>query len=116
MVVLKECRVAVKYGYFDEKNKEYVVTRPDTPTPWINYLGNGGFGGIISNNAGGLLFDGDPGTRRLTRYRYNNLPMDRPGRLDVHCRQRRFFYKFLLSYFLFSTFPAVFQDNLRHHI
>ncbi len=80
MVVLKECRITVRYGYFNEESKEYVITRPDTPTPWINYLGNGGFGGIISNNAGGLLFDGDPGTRRLTRYRYNNLPMDRPGR------------------------------------
>lgn len=70
----------MNYGYFDNQNKEYVITRPDTPTPWMNYLGNGGFSGMISNNAGGLLFDGDPGNRRLTRYKYNNLPMDRPGR------------------------------------
>lgn len=69
-----------KYGYFDVENKEYVITRPDTPTPWINYLGFGDFGGFISNNAGGLLFDGDPGKRRLTRYRYNTMPVDRPGR------------------------------------
>ncbi len=76
------------YGYFDVQNKEYVITRPDTPSPWINYLGNGGFGGIISNNAGGLIFDGDPGKRRLTRYRHNTPVMDRPGRYiyirDMH--------------------------------
>lgn len=70
----------MNYGYFDVENKEYVITRPDTPTPWMNYLGNGKFSGLISNNAGGLLFDGDPGNRRLTRYKYNSLPMDRPGR------------------------------------
>lgn len=70
----------MNYGYFDIENREYVITRPDTPTPWMNYLGSGGFGGLISNNGGGLLFDGDPGKKRITRYRYNNLPMDRPGR------------------------------------
>ena len=69
-----------KYGYFDVENKEYVITRPDTPTPWINYLGFGDFGSFISNNGGGILFDGDPGKRRLTRYRYNTMPVDRPGR------------------------------------
>ena len=70
----------MNYGYFDNEKREYVITRPDTPTPWLNYLGNGKFSGIISNNAGGLLFDSDPGNRRLTRYKYNSLPMDRPGR------------------------------------
>lgn len=70
----------MNYGYFDNQNREYVITRPDTPTPWMNYLGNGGFSGMISNNAGGLLFDRDPGNRRLTRYKYNSLPVDRPGR------------------------------------
>lgn len=70
----------MNYGYFDVKNKEYVITRPDTPTPWFNYLGNGGFSGIISNNAGGLVFDGDPGNRRITRYKFNQLPPDRQGR------------------------------------
>ena len=70
----------MNYGYFDTSNKEYVITRPDTPTPWINYLGFGCFGSFISNNGGGLLFDGDPGKRRLTRYHYNIMPMDRPGR------------------------------------
>ena len=53
----------MNYGYFDVENKEYVITRPDTPTPWMNYLGSGGFGGLISNNGGGLLFDGDPGKK-----------------------------------------------------
>ncbi|MBN1440018.1 MAG: glycosyl transferase [Anaerolineales bacterium] len=68
------------YGYFDSKNREYVVTRPDTPTPWINYLGEGRYGGIISNTAGGFSFDRDPRNRRVTRYRYNAVPADQPGR------------------------------------
>ncbi len=70
----------MNFGFFDNQNKEYVITRPDTPTPWINYLGNGNFSGIISNNAGGLVFDRDPSNRRITRYKYGQLPMDRPGR------------------------------------
>lgn len=70
----------MNYGYFDDKSREYVITRPDTPTPWINYLGSGGFSGIISNTAGGLCFDGDPSFRRVTRYKFNNLPKDRSGR------------------------------------
>lgn len=68
------------YGYFDRKNREYVITRPDTPTPWINYLGEGSYGGIISNTAGGFSFDRDPRSRRVTRYRYNAIPVDQPGR------------------------------------
>jgi cellobiose phosphorylase len=68
------------YGYFDADAREYVITRPDTPTPWINYLGEGRYGGIISNTAGGFSFDRDPRNRRVTRYRYNSLPADQPGR------------------------------------
>ncbi len=68
------------YGYFDEKNKEYVIKRPDTPTPWINYLGLDEYCAIISNTAGGYSFYKDPRDRRILRYRYNNLPVDRPGR------------------------------------
>jgi cellobiose phosphorylase len=68
------------YGWFDANNREYVITRPDTPTPWINYLGEGRYGGIISNTAGGYSFDRDPRNRRVTRYRYNSLPGDQPGR------------------------------------
>ena len=68
------------YGYFDDEKGEYVITRPDTPSPWINYLGKGVYGGIISNTAGGYSFDRDPRNRRVTRYRYNGIPADQPGR------------------------------------
>ncbi len=68
------------YGYFDEAAREYVITRPDTPTPWINYIGEGRYGGIVSNTGGGFSFDRDPRNRRVTRYRYNGIPMDQPGR------------------------------------
>jgi len=72
--------IVMQYGYFDQKAHEYVITRPDTPTPWINYIGSGKYGGIVSNTGGGYSFHKDPRNRRLTRYRYNNVPMDRPGR------------------------------------
>jgi cellobiose phosphorylase len=68
------------YGYFDEAAREYVITRPDTPTPWINYIGEGRYGGIVSNTGGGYSFDRDPRNRRVTRYRYNAIPADQPGR------------------------------------
>ena len=68
------------YGHVDAATHEYVIRRPDTPTPWLNYLGQGGYGGIISNTAGGFSFDRDPRERRATRYRYNSLPADQPGR------------------------------------
>ncbi len=68
------------YGHVDAATHEYVISRPDTPTPWLNYLGQGGYGGIISNTAGGFSFDRDPRERRLTRYRYNAIPADQPGR------------------------------------
>ena len=68
------------YGYVDEEAREYVVTRPDTPTPWINYLGEGRYGGIVSNTGGGYSFDRDPRDRRVSRYRYNGVPADQPGR------------------------------------
>jgi len=70
----------VKYGYFDDDRREYVITRPDTPLPWINYLGCQAYFGIISNTAGGYSFYRDARLRRLTRYRYNNVPMDLGGR------------------------------------
>ncbi len=68
------------YGYFDVDAREYVITRPDTPTPWINYLGEGRYGGIVSNTGGGYSFDRDPRHRRVSRYRYNAIPADQPGR------------------------------------
>jgi len=68
------------FGYFDDENKEYVITRPDTPLPWINYLGCQDYFGIISNTAGGYSFYRDARLRRITRYRYNNVPFDLGGR------------------------------------
>ena len=70
----------MKYGYFDDQNREYVITEPRTPWPWINYLGNKDFFSLISNTAGGYSFYKDAKFRRLTRYRYNGVPMDAGGR------------------------------------
>ena len=68
------------FGYFDDVNREYVITDPKTPWPWINYLGNEDFFSLISNTAGGYSFYKDAKFRRITRYRYNNVPMDNGGR------------------------------------
>ncbi|MCL2365321.1 MAG: glycosyl transferase [Defluviitaleaceae bacterium] len=70
----------MSYGYFDDPNREYVITRPDTPYPWINYLGCEEFFGLISNTSGGYCFHRDARMLRLTRYRYNNAPADAGGR------------------------------------
>jgi cellobiose phosphorylase len=70
----------MKYGYFDDKNREYVITNPRTPWPWINYLGSEDFFSLISNSAGGYSFYKDAKFRRITRYRYNNVPMDSGGK------------------------------------
>jgi cellobiose phosphorylase len=70
----------MKYGYFDNKSKEYVITRPDTPLPWINYLGADEYCAMLSNTGGGYSFYKDARERRILRYRYNNIPMDRGGR------------------------------------
>ncbi len=70
----------MKFGYFDDTNREYVITNPKTPWPWINYLGNEDFFSLISNTAGGYSFYKDAKFRRITRYRYNNVPMDSGGR------------------------------------
>ena len=68
------------YGYPDDCAREYVITRPDTPWPWINYLGTGDFFSLISNTAGGYCFCRDAKFRRILRYRYNGVPMDAGGR------------------------------------
>jgi cellobiose phosphorylase len=68
------------FGYFNDECREYIITRPDTPLPWINYLGCENYFGIISNTAGGYSFYKDARLRRLTRYRYNNAPLDSGGR------------------------------------
>jgi len=70
----------MRCGYFDDEQREYVITRPDTPLPWINYLGCEDYFGLISNTAGGYSFYRDARLRRLTRYRYNNAPFDCGGR------------------------------------
>ncbi|WP_110933184.1 GH36-type glycosyl hydrolase domain-containing protein [Paenibacillus bouchesdurhonensis] len=70
----------MKFGKFDDQRKEYVINTPKTPYPWINYLGNEEFFGLISNTAGGYTFYRDARLRRLTRYRYNNIPLDTGGR------------------------------------
>jgi cellobiose phosphorylase len=70
----------MRYGYFDDAQREYVITQPDTPLPWINYLGCEAYFGLISNTAGGYSFYRDARLRRLTRYRYNNVPTDHGGR------------------------------------
>jgi cellobiose phosphorylase len=70
----------MQYGYFDDSNREYVITRPDTPLPWINYLGCQEYFGIISNTAGGYSFYRDARLRRISRGRYNNVPFDFGGR------------------------------------
>jgi len=70
----------MKYGHFDDERKEYVITNPRTPYPWINYLGNQDFFSLISHTAGGYTFYRDAKFRRLTRYRYNNVPTDDGGR------------------------------------
>ena len=70
----------MKFGFFDDKEKEYVITSPATPLPWINYLGNENFFSLISNTCGGYSFYKDAKLLRLTRYRYNNVPADTDGR------------------------------------
>lgn len=70
----------MRYGHFDDEHREYVITRPDTPLPWINYLGCEAYFGLISNTAGGYSFYRDARLRRITRYRYNNVPLDCGGR------------------------------------
>ena len=70
----------MKYGYFDEQAKEYVITRPDTPSPWANYLGDPNYGAIISNNAAGYSFEKSGANGRILRFRFNSTSNDLPGR------------------------------------
>ncbi len=70
----------MQYGHFDDSRREYVITNARTPWPWINYLGNEDFFSLISNTAGGYSFYRDAKFRRITRYRYNNVPMDSGGK------------------------------------
>ena len=70
----------MNFGFFDDRNREYVITTPKTPLPWINYLGCNDFFSLISNTCGGYSFYKDAKLLRLTRYRYNNVPADTNGK------------------------------------
>ena len=70
----------MKFGYFDDSNREYVITTPKTPLPWINYLGSRDFFTLLSNTGGGYSFYKDARLLRLTRSRYNDMPLDGNGK------------------------------------
>ena len=70
----------MNYGHFDDEKKEYVITRPDTPQSWSNYLGSTEYGAVITNNAGGYGFYKSGARGRFMRLRFNSIPMDQPGR------------------------------------
>lgn len=83
----------MNFGFFDDKNKEYVITRPDTPKSWSNYLGSTRYGAIITNNAGGFSFLHSTAQGRFMRLRFNSIPMDQPGRyLYLHDRETKDFW------------------------
>ena len=80
----------MQYGYFDNERKEYVITRPDTPRSWSNYLGSTRYGAIITNNAGGYSFFRSSVQGRFLRLRFNSIPMDQPGRyIYFHDRESK---------------------------
>jgi cellobiose phosphorylase len=80
----------MQYGHFDDDNKEYVITRPDTPKSWSNYLGTTEYGAIITNNAGGYSFYQSAAQGRFLRLRFNSVPMDQPGRyIYLHDRDSK---------------------------
>lgn len=80
----------MQYGYFDDERKEYVITRPDTPRSWSNYLGSTRYGAIITNNAGGYSFFHSSAQGRFLRLRFNAIPMDQPGRyIYFHDRESK---------------------------
>jgi len=83
----------MQFGYFDDKNKEYVIERPDTPKSWSNYLGSTEYGAIITNNAGGYSFLKSSAQGRFMRLRFNSIPMDQPGRyIYIHDRDSKDFW------------------------
>jgi len=80
----------MQFGYFDDEKKEYVITRPDTPRSWSNYLGSTEYGAIVTNNAGGYSFYKSGYHGRFMRFRYNALPADQPGRyLYLHDHENK---------------------------
>ena len=80
----------MRFGYFYDRNKEYVIKKSNTPKSWSNYLGSMEYGAIITNNAGGYSFYKSAAQGRFTRLRFNNIPMDQPGRyLYVHDKESK---------------------------
>ncbi len=80
----------MQYGYFDDERKEYVITRPDTPRSWSNYLGSTRYGAIITNNAGGYSFFHSSAQGRFLRLRFNAIPLDQPGRyIYIHDKESK---------------------------
>ena len=77
----------MQYGYFDDQNREYVITNPATPRSWSNYLGNREYGAVITNNAGGYTFYKSAAQGRFVRLRFNSIPMDQPGKY-IYLRDR----------------------------
>ena len=77
-----------KYGRFSDDRSEFIIHRPDTPAPWINYISNGRYTRLISNVAGGYSFWRTPRLHRITRHRYNSMPVDRPGHY-LYVRDRK---------------------------
>ena len=77
-----------KYGKFSRDYKEFIIIRPDTPVPWVNYLTNGTYNALITNTAGGFSFYISPRDSRITRWRYNSMPVDRPGRY-IYIRNKK---------------------------
>ncbi|MCC6395587.1 MAG: hypothetical protein IT282_01100, partial [Bacteroidetes bacterium] len=69
----------MRYGHFDDEHREYVIDRPDIPVSWTNYLGVRDLCTVISHNAGGYTFYKTPDHHRITRFRQNGVPLDRPG-------------------------------------
>jgi N,N'-diacetylchitobiose phosphorylase len=83
----------MQYGFFDDKQKEYVINRPDTPRSWSNYLGSTEYGALITNNAGGYSFYKSGGQGRFIRMRFNSIPMDQPGRyIYIHDQDNKDFW------------------------
>ena len=83
----------MQYGFFDDKKKEYVIERPDTPRSWSNYLGSTKYGAIITNNAGGYSFYKSAAQGRFMRLRFNLIPMDQPGRyFYIHDKDKKDFW------------------------
>ncbi|MDP3441617.1 MAG: N,N'-diacetylchitobiose phosphorylase, partial [Ignavibacteria bacterium] len=83
----------MQYGFFDDKKKEYVIERPDTPRSWSNYLGSTEYGAIITNNAGGYSFYKSAAQGRFMRLRFNVIPMDQPGRyFYIHDKDKKDFW------------------------